>query len=47
MEGCHREMSELLLQLTGHPNLGLEVVSVVNNIPKGPDWQYRRIFSDP
>ncbi len=35
MEGCHRDMSELLLQLTGHPNLGLEVVSVVNNIPKG------------
>lgn len=35
MEGCHREMSELLRQFIGAPNLGLEIVSHVNNIPKG------------
>ena len=35
MEGCHRSMAELLQQLIGRPNLGLEIVSHVNNIPKG------------
>ncbi len=35
MEGCHRSMGELLRQLTGSRHLGLEIVSVVNNIPKG------------
>ncbi|XZE42954.1 UTP--glucose-1-phosphate uridylyltransferase [Pirellulaceae bacterium SH467] len=35
MEGCHRKMSELLATLIGKEGLGLELVSRVNNIPKG------------
>lgn len=35
MEGCHRKMSELLLTLIGREGLGLELVSKVNDIPKG------------
>ncbi len=35
MEGCHRKMSELLETLLGEPGLGLELVSKVNDIPKG------------
>ncbi|MDZ4848150.1 MAG: UTP--glucose-1-phosphate uridylyltransferase [Pirellulaceae bacterium] len=35
MEGCHRKVSELLKTLTGRADLGLEVVSQVNDIPKG------------
>lgn len=35
MEGCHRKMSELLETLIGEPGLGLELVSKVNDIPKG------------
>lgn len=35
MEGCHRKVSELLETLMGRSGLGLEVVSQVNNIPKG------------
>ena len=35
MEGCHRKISELLETLVGEPGLGLELVSKVNDIPKG------------
>jgi hypothetical protein len=35
MEGCHRNVSELLRTLIGQPGLGLELVSKVNDIPKG------------
>jgi len=35
MEGCHRKISELLETLIGEPGLGLELVSKVNDIPKG------------
>ena len=35
MEGCHRKVSELLETLMGQSGLGLEIVSQVNNIPKG------------
>lgn len=35
MEGCHRKMSELLKTLIGKSGLGLELVSKVNDIPKG------------
>ena len=35
MEGCHRKMSELLSTLIGKDGLGLELVSKVNDIPKG------------
>ncbi len=35
MEGCHRKMSELLATLFGRDGLGLELVSRVNDIPKG------------
>jgi len=35
MEGCHRKMSELLKTLIGRGGLGLELVSKVNDIPKG------------
>jgi len=35
MEGCHRNVSELLKTLTGRSDLGIEVVSQVNDIPKG------------
>ena len=35
MEGCHRPMAELLRQLTGRRGIGLEVISAVNDIPKG------------
>lgn len=35
MEGCHRKISELLETLLGEPGLGLELVSKVNDIPKG------------
>ena len=35
MEGCHRKMSELLETVIGQPGLGLELVSKVNDIPKG------------
>jgi galactokinase/mevalonate kinase-like predicted kinase len=35
MEGCHRHMSELLQTLIGQNGLGLELVSKVNDIPKG------------
>jgi galactokinase/mevalonate kinase-like predicted kinase len=35
MEGCHRSMKELLRTLTGEIGKGLELVSQVNDIPKG------------
>ena len=35
MEGCHRKMAELLKTLIGQEGLGLELVSKVNDIPKG------------
>lgn len=35
MEGCHRKMSDLLETLFGRSGLGLEIVSQVNDIPKG------------
>jgi hypothetical protein len=35
MEGCHRPIRELLKTLTGRTDLGLELVSQVNDIPKG------------
>jgi hypothetical protein len=35
MEGCHGKMSELLKTLIGRSGLGLELVSKVNDIPKG------------
>ena len=35
MEGCHRKVSELLKTLIGRAGLGLEIVSQVNDIPKG------------
>jgi hypothetical protein len=35
MEGCHRKMSELLATVIGKEGLGLELVSKVNDIPKG------------
>ncbi|MEQ1824394.1 MAG: UTP--glucose-1-phosphate uridylyltransferase [Pirellula sp.] len=35
MEGCHQSMAELLKTLIGQPGLGLELVSKVNDIPKG------------
>ncbi len=35
MEGCHQKMSHLLATLTGREGLGLELVSKVNDIPKG------------
>jgi UTP--glucose-1-phosphate uridylyltransferase len=35
MEGCHRGVAELLKTLTGRSDLGIEVVSQVNDIPKG------------
>lgn len=35
MEGCHRKMSELLATITGKEGCGLELVSKVNDIPKG------------
>jgi hypothetical protein len=35
MEGCHQPMSMLLETLIGRPGLGMEIVSQVNDIPKG------------
>ena len=35
MEGCRRPISELLQVLTGSDHLGIELVSKVNDIPKG------------
>lgn len=35
MEGCHRKVSELLRTLMGQSGLGIEIVSQVNDIPKG------------
>jgi galactokinase/mevalonate kinase-like predicted kinase len=35
MEGCHRPMPELLRTLTGRSGVGIELVSQVNDIPKG------------
>jgi galactokinase/mevalonate kinase-like predicted kinase len=35
MEGCHQPMKVLLRTLTGRSDLGLELVSQVNDIPKG------------
>lgn len=35
MEGCHQKMSQLLKTLIGKDGLGLELVSKVNDIPKG------------
>lgn len=35
MEGCHQKMSQLLKSLIGKEGLGLELVSKVNDIPKG------------
>ena len=35
MEGCHQSMAQLLKTLIGHEGLGLELVSKVNDIPKG------------
>jgi galactokinase/mevalonate kinase-like predicted kinase len=35
MEGCRRSMAELLRTLIGREGLGLELVSKVNDIPKG------------
>ena len=35
MEGCHQKMSQLLAALIGREGLGLELVSKVNDIPKG------------
>ena len=35
MEGCHQKMSQLLATLIGREGLGLELVSKVNDIPKG------------
>ena len=35
MEGCHRSIAELLRTLTGQTGKGLELVSQVNDIPKG------------
>ena len=35
MEGCHQKMSQLLETLIGREGLGLELVSKVNDIPKG------------
>ncbi len=35
MEGCHQKMSQLLETLIGKEGLGLELVSKVNDIPKG------------
>lgn len=35
MEGCGRSMAELLAVLTQTPGLGIEIVSKVNDIPKG------------
>ncbi len=35
MEGCHQKASVLLRTMLGRPGLGLEVVSQVNDIPKG------------
>jgi hypothetical protein len=35
MEGATQPLSELLARLTGRPGLGIEIVSKVNDIPKG------------
>jgi len=35
MEGATRPLSELLARLVGEPGLGIEIVSKVNDIPKG------------
>ncbi len=35
MEGCHQKMSTLLETLIGRSGLGIEIVSQVNDIPKG------------
>ncbi|MCY2985579.1 MAG: UTP--glucose-1-phosphate uridylyltransferase [Planctomycetota bacterium] len=35
MEGCHQKISQLLKSLIGKEGLGLELVSKVNDIPKG------------
>ena len=35
MEGAHQPLGELLAQLTGSATRGIEIVSKVNNIPKG------------
>ncbi|HUH64438.1 MAG TPA: UTP--glucose-1-phosphate uridylyltransferase, partial [Terracidiphilus sp.] len=35
LEGSDQPLSDLLRQLTGRDGLGLEIVSLVNNIPKG------------
>ncbi|MCU0710013.1 MAG: UTP--glucose-1-phosphate uridylyltransferase, partial [Pirellula sp.] len=35
MEGCRRSMAELLKTITGQKGVGLELVSKVNDIPKG------------
>jgi galactokinase/mevalonate kinase-like predicted kinase len=35
MEGCHRSIKELLKSLTGRQDVGIELVSQVNDIPKG------------
>ncbi len=35
MEGCHRGVAELLKTLTGRSDVGIEIVSQVNDIPKG------------
>lgn len=35
MEGCHQKMQQLLKSLIGREGLGLELVSKVNDIPKG------------
>ena len=35
MEGCHQSMAQLLKTLIGQEGLGLELVSKVNDIPKG------------
>ncbi len=37
MEGCHRPIRELLKTLTGRRDLGIELVSQVNDIPKVRD----------
>src|ERR1700728_2258161 len=35
MEGSGQPLASILAQLTGHEGLGIEIVSQVNNIPKG------------
>ena len=35
LEGCNEPISDVLSVLTGRPDLGLEIVSKVNDIPKG------------